>query len=263
MISAKTKTEGIRKIIHSILMIGQSNMAGRGVMSEAGPLDHEHIKVLKNGRWQPACRPINFDRSFSGVSLVEKFAEAYQKEKNVTVGIIPCADGGTSLAQWRVGGLLYDHAVMMTRLAQRTSTVAAVLWHQGEADCSPDLWPTYAARLRVIFESLRRDLGLDDVPFLVGGLGDFLPQYIVPTNLKNYYHVNDQLRLLANEMPLVGYVPAEGLSAKPDNLHFDTAGLNAFGLRYYEVFKTLEKKDRLFPDKPGEDAAIRSAMELL
>ena len=250
-------------ILHSVLIIGQSNMAGCGVLSEAAPLDREHIKVMKNGRWQPAFRPVNFDRDFSGVSLVESFAASYAAEKGVTVGIIPCADGGTSLDQWRVGGLLYDHAVMMGRLAQRTSTIAAVLWHQGEADCAPHLWPTYQERIKKIFDALRRDLGLDDVPFLVGGLGDFLVDCVGFGPLKNYYHVNDQLRAFADSEPMVAYVPAEGLTSKPDNLHFDTAGLHAFGIRYYEVFKTLENKEKLFPDKPDMDAAIRSEMELL
>ena len=250
-------------ILHAVLIIGQSNMAGRGDMAEAAPLDGTHIKVLKNGRWQPACRPVNFDRSFSGVSLVESFADAYTREKGVDLGIIPCADGGTSLDQWRVGGLLYDHAVMMGRLAERTATIAAVLWHQGEADCAPGLWPHYAEKLRVIFTALRRDLGLEDVPFLVGGLGDFLKDRTESPDLRHYHHVNDQLRLLSDTMPLVGYVPADGLSCKPDRLHFNTPSLEAFGLRYYRLYKSMARPDKLFPEKPGEDAAVRRAMELL
>ena len=39
-------------MIHSFLMIGQSNMAGRGFASEVEPIQNEHIKVLRNGRWQ-------------------------------------------------------------------------------------------------------------------------------------------------------------------------------------------------------------------
>ena len=60
-------------MIHSFLLIGQSNMAGRGVIEEAIPVDNTHIKVLRNGRWQKMFRPVNPDRSFSGVSLAESF----------------------------------------------------------------------------------------------------------------------------------------------------------------------------------------------
>ena len=129
--------------MHSFLLIGQSNMAGRGYLNEAHDIDTSRIFTLRNGRWARMFRPINPDRSFSGVNLAESFADAYQKEHNVEVGLIPCADGGTSLSQWRVRGLLYDHAVMQARLAQRTSTIAGVLWHQGEADCGEELHPLY------------------------------------------------------------------------------------------------------------------------
>ena len=35
-------------MVHSILIIGQSNMAGRGNIDEVEPICNEKIKVLKN-----------------------------------------------------------------------------------------------------------------------------------------------------------------------------------------------------------------------
>ena len=70
-------------MIHSFLLIGQSNMAGRGRLDEAIEVDTEHIKVLRNGRWQGMFRPINPDRSFSGVNLAESFAERYAQKYGV------------------------------------------------------------------------------------------------------------------------------------------------------------------------------------
>ncbi len=253
-------------MIHSFLLIGQSNMAGRGFLGEAMEVNTEHLFVLRNGRWHSLYRPVNCDRSFSGVNLAESFAERYAAEHGVDVGLIPCADGGTSLWQWQVGGLLYDHAVMQTRLAERTSTVAGVLWHQGEADCDPSLACTYADRLRVILNAFRRDLKLDDVPFLLGGLGDFLAEYErrhPGSGLDHYYAVNEQLQRLAAERPMTGFVPANGLTANPDFLHFNAASLHAFGLRYYEVFRTLENPGKIFIEKSSPDDAIRTAMEEL
>ena len=81
-------------------------MAGRGELSEAAHIDESHIKTLRNGRWQPMFRPINPDRSFSGVSLAESFAEKYAEKFGVDVGLICCADGGTSLDEWKKGSLL-------------------------------------------------------------------------------------------------------------------------------------------------------------
>ena len=118
-------------MIHSFLMIGQSNMAGRGFKEEVEKIRNSRLKVLRNGRWQNMYVPVNPDRPFSGVSLAESFADAYAKEHNVDVGLIPCADGGTSLDQWQVDGLLFSNAVYQAELASRTSTIAGILWHQG------------------------------------------------------------------------------------------------------------------------------------
>ena len=162
------------KDLDSFLLIGQSNMAGRGYMQDAIEMDTSHIKLLKNGRWQEMFRPINPDRSFSGTNLGERFAERYVKKYGVDVGLICCADGGTNLEQWKVGSLLLDNAIYQSKLALRTSTIAGVLWHQGESDCSEELSATYEERFIPIMSKLREELNLHDVPFLVGGLGDYL-----------------------------------------------------------------------------------------
>ena len=249
-------------MVHSFLLIGQSNMAGRGTLGSVPPISSKNVAVLRNGRWQGLYYPVNCDRPFSGHCLAESFADAYAKaHPDVLVGLIPCADGGTSLDQWCEGGLLYDHAVMQTRLALRTSTVVGVLWHQGEADCSPALYPLYKEKFNRIKAALRRDLDFHDVPFLVGGLGDFLP--LRGGSLVNYAHVNASLVKVADADPFCGFVSAEGLGENGDNLHFSAPALREFGLRYYGEFLKLEKKDRVFIDKPREDGAVRSEIELL
>lgn len=250
-------------VIHSILIIGQSNMAGRGFQNEVEPIDNKRLMVLKNGRWQPVFFPVNPDRPFSGICLAESFAELYSKEKDVDVGIIPCADGGTSLDQWQPGGLLFDHACYMSELASRTSTIAAVLWHQGEADCSPELYPLYEKKLTNIINEFRKRLNLYDVPFLLGGLGDFLAQCTLDNNLKNYYLVNNALKNIATRNNMMGFVSADGLGANPDNLHFSAKSLREFGERYYNEFVKIEDKSKVFVEKSLPDQAIRNSLERL
>lgn len=237
-------------------------MAGRGFINEVEPIENTQLKVLRNGRWQKLYSPVNCDRRTSGISLAESFADAYQKEHNVEVGLIPCADGGTTLDQWRRGGLLYDHAVYQTRLAERTSTLAGILWHQGEGDCEDGLYQVYCKKLGAILDGFYEDLGLSDVPIIVGGLGDFLPLF-GSGGLSKYTFVNDELKKLAAERANIGFASAEGLTANPDNLHFSAKALREFGLRYYEEFKKLENKNRVFYEKSSADDAVRTAMELL
>ncbi len=255
-------------MIHSFLLIGQSNMAGRGNPKDVPPMENNNVKMLVNGRWQNLIFPINRDRAFSGVSLAESFADAYSKERNVTVGLIPCADGGTSLDQWCEGGLLYDNAVYQAKLASRTSTIAGVLWHQGEQDCTVDRYMKYREKFTKIVNALRRDLDLYDVPFLLGGLGEFLKYSTIGEqhkefNMNYYVDINNALKEMAENDEMMGYVSSENLTSLNDYLHFDAVSLREFGLRYYEVFKTIEKKDKVFLEKPEDDVAIRSFMEQL
>ncbi|MBO5274084.1 MAG: sialate O-acetylesterase [Clostridia bacterium] len=225
-------------MIHSFLLIGQSNMAGRGILSEAIPIDSSHIKILRNGRWQNMFRPINPDRPFSGVSLAESFAEAYAVKHDCDVGLICCADGGTSLEQWQPGSLLFENAVTQAKLAQRTSTIVGILWHQGESDCYPHMNATYQERFEPILHGIREELNLPDIPFLVGGLGDYLAEYNDPA-LHNYPIINQALVKITEENHAVGFVSAEGLTSNDDRLHFNSKSLYEFGLRYLTVYEKM------------------------
>ena len=207
--------------------------------------------------------PVNPDRVTSGTNLSESFADLYAKDHDVDVGIIPCADGGTNLDQWAVGGLLFDHAVYQCELASRTSTIAAVLWHQGESDCRPERYPEYEDKLTVIMNAFREKLRLYDVPFLVGGLGEYLEFCDRHDYFKNYVYINEALKRGAEKDKMMGFVPADGLGANPDNLHFSAGALREFGIRYYNEFLKLEDKNKVFEEKVSVDAAIRTELENL
>jgi len=245
--------------MHSFLLIGQSNMAGRGYLNEAREIDTSHIYTLRNGRWHRMFRPINPDRSFSGVNLAESFAEAYSRKHNVDVGLICCADGGTKLEQWMPGELLFDNAVNNAKLAARTSEIVGVLWHQGEGDCKDDLYSTYQARFEVMMQALRKELNLNNVPFILGGLGDYLEFY----PLENYVLINQALENIAASNEMVGFASAKGLTSNPDNLHFNAHSLYDFGLRYFEAFEKLNNQTAPARRNNVKDDLLRSEMELL
>lgn len=249
-------------MIHSFLLIGQSNAGGRGFPDEVPPIPKENLYVLRNGRWRPMYVPVNPDRVTSGICLAESFAQRYAQEKGVEVGIIPCADGGSCLDQWAEGELLFDHACYMAELASRTSGIAGVLWHQGESDCAEDRYPVYEEKLTAIVRAFRKKPYLKDVPFLLGGLGDYLKDCPRGPKFQNYPFVNTALQAVAEKEPAMGFVSAEGLGANPDNLHFSAAALREFGLRYYEEFIKLEDPNRVYEQEPQQIQA-GSDIELL
>ena len=241
-------------------------MAGRGFLDEAEPLDTlgGRLKMMRNGRWLGMVRPVNPDRKFSGTCLVESFARAYAEDHpDVEVGVIPCADGGTSLDQWQENGLLFDNAVNCARLAQRTSNIVAVLWHQGESDCGENNYPHYYDKLAKIMAALRREIGARDVPLIVGGLGDFLVKREDGDFFRTYVHINAALEKYAQENEYTAFASAVGLESNPDNLHFSARALDEFGKRYYTAFRKIEDKSKIYPEKSAMDSAIRSRLELL
>lgn len=249
-------------MLHSFLLIGQSNMAGRGFIADARKLDNRGLYCMRNGRWQPLFRPVNPDRAFSGTNLAERFARLYADEYKTEVGLIPCADGGTALQKWEKGTLLYDNAVNHVRLAARTSVIAGILWHQGETDCYGDEKNFYRERLEKFFADLRRDADLSGVPVVVGGLGDYLAEYADEEIRKNHPIITRITREYAQSTPLTAFADGNGLPCNPDHLHFSAEGLERFGERYFAAYQSIAKNARLaVPNELIRDT--HTALEML
>lgn len=243
-------------MLSSFLLIGQSNMSGRGILNADNRIFDARILRLVNGRWQTMWEPLSADRVFAGASLAPAFALEYIKLTGEQVGLIPASDGGSSIDEWQPGEALYDHAVSEARLAMRISDIKAILWHQGEADCNPARAAVYAPKFLHMFRTLKKDLQLPDIRIYVGGLGDYLPKCEFDPNLAHYDGINTVFRTLAAENDDIRYVSAEGLTSNDDHLHFNTASLREFGKRYFAAFAA---------DTPelakGTDAALSAASD--
>ncbi|MFD1874837.1 sialate O-acetylesterase [Hymenobacter bucti] len=239
-------------MVHSFLLIGQSNMAGRGFLKDVPLLFDNQIKMLVNGRWQTMWEPINHDRPTAGVGLAASFAATWRlKHEGEEIGLIPCADGGTSLDDWAVGEVLFEHAVFQAKLAQRISTVAGILWHQGENDCSLEQSSRYQEKFSLIVEAFRRELNTPDIPLIIGGLGDFLSRGRYGAYFTGYPAVNEALQQFASTTPNCYFVTAAGLTANPDGLHFDAVSQRIFGIRYFEGFHQQKHILAQLPDEKG------------
>src|ERR1700722_12544886 len=96
------------------LLIGQSNMAGRGVVEEQDKEIIPGVFMLnKEMAWVPAIDPLHFDKpAVAGVGLGRTFAKTLQwASPGAPIGLIPAAFGGTSLDEWKPGDKLYADAV--------------------------------------------------------------------------------------------------------------------------------------------------------
>ena len=227
--------------ICSFLMIGQSNMAGRGEFGEVEPISNNKCFMLRMGRWQLMNEPINPDRSIltgefhSGIGLAASFADELSKYANIEVGLIPCADGGTRIKQWQPGEILYDHAVAMAKLAMRTSDLCGIIWHQGESDCIQLNENEYRQDFLNVMNSLRKDIGIN-LPIIIGEISDKITD---KWDLDSVDKMNILLHKLQREIPLCEIVSVVGLELKDDGIHFNSKSCRELGKRYFEKYKEI------------------------
>ena len=211
------------------LLVGQSNMAGRGTLKDANRVSADRIfKLDANGEWQRAEEPIHFDKKSAGAGLGASFARAMaDKNKDVKIGLIPCAVGGTRIDRWVEGGDLWSNAVKRAKMALKSGKLKGILWHQGESDATLERAPKWGAKFESMIKSFRRELG--DVPFIAGELGGYLAKY---RNKKGegivWQEINSQLHGWKGKIKDYRVVPANGLTPNRDNLHFNTESLRIF-----------------------------------
>lgn len=229
---------------HIYLLMGQSNMAGRGpVDAESNQVNSLLLMLDSLNHWVPATDPVHFDKPASvGVGPAISFAkEMLDEKKCIKIGLIPCALGGSPINVWEPNATYlntfhpYDDAIARARLAMQKGVLKGVLWHQGESDNDSLRSIVYLEKLTVLIGRIRNDLQLPCLPFAAGEIGHF--------NKKNY--VNPVINLLPQQVPNSAVVSAKGLTDKGDKLHFDTPSARELGQRYAKAMKKLELRRKV------------------
>jgi len=227
-----------REQFHLFLLVGQSNMAGRGKVADQDKEPIPRVLALsKEGRWVPALDPLHFDKpNIVGVGIGRSFAaHLTQADPNITVGLIPCAVGGSPIASWEPGGYHastkthpWDDALPRAKLALQSGTLKGILWHQGESDSRPQRAQVYEEKLHALVARFRRELKAEAVPFLAGQMGQFKEK---PWS-DDKKLVDAAQRNLPKHIPHTAFVSSDGLSHKGDQVHFDAKSYRELGRRY-------------------------------
>ena len=224
------------------LLIGQSNMAGRGIMIEGDEQVFDKNVFLLNeaGEPVPATNPLNQYSSIRKDMSLQKICPGYGFAKKLSeatgrrILLVVNARGGTAIKQWMKGAEdgFYDEAVRRTRQALNHGDLKAILWHQGCADVRNK--DTYLDSLSVFVSNLRKDLDAE-VPFIAGELGSWR------SHVNGF---NEMLHTISSRIPDSDYISSEGgvpivtnkSDGKPDmkDPHFDRASQIILGERYAE-----------------------------
>jgi hypothetical protein len=230
---------------HLFLLIGQSNMAGRGAIEEQDKKPHPRVLMFsKAGNWAPAIDPLHFDKPVAGTGLGKTFAiQIVEANRDVTIGLIPCAVGGSPIDTWRPGEFYpptkshpWDDAIRRAKVAMKSGVLKGILWHQGESDSTDALAAAYETKLHDLIARLRRELA-PEVPFLVGQMGRFPDQpWDAARTLVDKAHQD-----ISAKVPHTAFVSAAGLRHKGDKVHFGAASYRELGRRYAEAFLKLAR----------------------
>ena len=241
---------------HLFLLMGQSNMSG-GVGLAAGDtkpvpsvMKMRYAKEGEEPKWAPGAHPLHPRRPNKkarfGPGL--SFAEAYLADKpGVTVGLIPMAWGGRSIAQLSKGSEIYGDAIRHTKAAIQSGTLKGVLWHQGESDTVEQTRSdAYENRLHRLIEDVREDLGNPQLPFIAGNLAEFYgtgKDHKGPDRVARITKIKETLRRLPKKVPHTGFVESTGCSpAARAKVHFDRKSSLLMGKRYAKVYADLFAK---------------------
>lgn len=162
------------------LFIGQSNMAGRGYITDNYKDNIKNTYLLTpNGYMEPARNPLNKYSTIrkrldlQGVGPAYSFAKAITDKTGRPLGLVVNARGGSSINSWMKGAKdnYYDEALSRIRQAMKFGTLKAIIWHQGESDSNDPT--TYMLKLQELIANLRKDLNDTKLPFIVGELAEW------------------------------------------------------------------------------------------
>jgi hypothetical protein len=138
------------------LIAGQSNAANHG--SERQHPESGLVTRFDGTRWSPAHDPQTGASGDAG-SFLPAFGDALARQLHVPVGVVPLAQGATSVREWLPAGTVVERATttganvrpnpagtgwqvtgdLFERIVRRMTALGphgfrAVLWHQGESD---------------------------------------------------------------------------------------------------------------------------------
>lgn len=220
-----------------IVMMGQSNMSGRGPWIEEwlNPLVYAFNESME---WESARDPIAFDADDAGHGPINQFSDLYSAQFG-EIGLVPCSVGGSSISEWQKGRPLYD--ACLERISAAGGNVAAVLFFQGEREsANPELYggetvtEGYAQLFEQIILDLRDDIG--PFPLIYAQIGAF------PELLSEHY-VRDAWATIQEEQAIISLdcsAMIETADLSWGNVHFDNAAYDEIGKRFFDAFLALD-----------------------
>jgi hypothetical protein len=236
-------------------ILGQSNAYGMGVGLDLTGPDAPHPLVHQWAMSGPSKNtvvagvdPLYHEVPGKGVGYGVTFAKALADATNRAVLLIPGARGDTSFTPkngytWDVDDTktrinLYHQGISAIDKAISQypgSTVAAVLWHQGETDVPLMAAAVYQTKLDRVIDDIRSRYG-PAVPFL---LGQMVPEEMEQSH-KDYASIDAVHRDTPNRRPATAFIPGpHGCTNSVEDRHYNAEGQRELGRRMWVQFQQM------------------------
>jgi hypothetical protein len=242
----KVKQLPVKENFYIYLMAGQSNMAGRGFVESEDTISSIRVLAMdKNNEWVYAKEPLHYyEPGRTGLDCGLSFGKELSKKlgNRITIGLVPCAVGGSSIEQWLGnatyrGVTLYSNFLDKAKAAAQHGTIKGILWHQGESNAGERSRINYKQKLESFFEKVRKDLEQPDLPVYMGTLGSYLTKYSFPYTEE----INKNIKEVAENGKNIYLVNTSDFTHLKDTIHFDSPSQRMLGKRFAKaVYKNKQ-----------------------
>jgi sialate O-acetylesterase len=251
---------------------GQSNSQGWGMMKAPIEPDPRILFFSADNRWVVAQEPLNplfthwdpdpvdenirLQRTgidFPGGLSAENFIKQMKHDKvamggagpglafakhlvqfvDRRLGLVYCGVGGSPIKSWNPTVKGSNYEAMIRRIAMVGGRIKGLIWYQGETDATtPGAADVYEVAALRLFDSVRKDTGLTNLPILCVQLGRFVWNY--DSHARDFEKIRDIQRRLPALRPNVHTISALDLSLE-DPAHLSFEGHQRLGRRLAEV----------------------------
>jgi hypothetical protein len=228
-----------RSAVEVFVLAGQSNMSGGGLPLTLASPTNARLLIWRGDHWEVAADPLApplKPGSTQGIGPGMTFGlQLLKRQPGIRVGLIMCAQGGSSMEEWDPSGPLY--AACTAQIRATGSKIAGTLFLQGESEArtvtKAAAWLPGFTRL---FAAFRKDT--NRAPFVLGQIGTLDPKY------EGQQLVRDAQAEAAKTfgLPLV-----RTADLPTDGLHFTVPAYRVIGARFAVAW--WGSRERLLKEK--------------
>ena len=256
---------------HIYIAYGQSNMEGNATnFTDVDKKEHPRVKMFATtscsnlgrptvGEMYPAIPPMF--KCNAGLSPADWFGRNMADSlPDVTIGIIPVAQGGTSIRlfdpddyknyinsaeSWLKSGVkaygddgnAMGRIIEVAKKAQEKGVIKGIIFHQGETDGGMSNWEQIVKKT---YEYMLDQLGLkaEETPFVAGEMVDG----------GSCAGFNSRVNNLSKYIVNFGVASSKGYGSKGDGLHFTVEGYRGMGERYAQQMLKLINVEPVEPE---------------